>query len=92
MQDAYVKGFVDKCAEHGLDPVKLAATSSSMYGSFSPATQAKTWGRAYGSGAMGKKQPPAQAQKPIFDQSSVQTAPYNPPPPAKQVRKTYAPD
>jgi len=92
VNDPYTQGFIDKCAEHGLDPVKLANSTTSMYGSFSPLKQGKQWGRLYGGNAQPQKQPPAQAPKPLFDQSAVQSAPYQPPPPARQVRETYAPE
>jgi len=34
MKDAYTQGFIDKCAEHGVDPEELAKQASllAMYG------------------------------------------------------------
>jgi hypothetical protein len=44
MSDAYLQGFIDKCAEHGVDPEELAKWAEEAGGSYSsaqPPTPAK---------------------------------------------------
>lgn len=42
---AYIQGFIDKCAEHGIDPVKLASVGGAASGALSGAG----WGATVGS-------------------------------------------
>jgi hypothetical protein len=111
MEDAYIQGFIDKCAEHGVDPETLTkgaqqggllmnsanSAKRTIYNNFNPKKLAQQFAQGsmpsmtlYGAQSGQGTATPNQS-KPLFDASSVQTTPYTPPAPARQVRKTYAP-
>jgi len=79
MQDAYKQGFINKCAELGIDPALLIKTAQTT--NMPPSTASSVWSKIKGFGRKAVDSVITNA-----DGSSVLTPKPPPPPPPKPIK------